>query len=60
MTKLATMFFEEGYEVGFEIGRNKAKQIIAELRQGKSPEEIAETMNVSIDLVLEWKDLLES
>ena len=53
-TDLATMFFEEG----IEKGHNQSKQIISELKKGKAPEEVAETMNVSVDLVVEWKDLL--
>ena len=58
MTKLATMFFEEGIEEGVERERNQSKQIISELKKGKAPEEVAKTMNISVILVQEWKDLL--
>lgn len=53
---------QEGLLEGMQKGRQERdkelKQIVSALKKGKSPDEIADAFNVSIELVHEWKDLL--
>ena len=49
---------EIGIEMGREEERKQSKQIISQLKERKSPEDIADDLGVSLWLVNEWKDML--
>ena len=55
-TAIATL---EAKEEAREEERNQTKQIISELKKGKSPQEVADMLKAPFDLVIEWKDMLE-
>ena len=49
---------EEGRQEGRQEGREQSKQILSELKKGKSPQEVADKLNAPIDLVIEWRNLI--
>ena len=50
--------WEEGWDKGREEGRNQSKQIIYQLKEGKSPEDIANDLDAPLWVVNEWKEML--
>ena len=50
---------EEGREVGREEERDTIKKIVAALKKGILPDEIARSMKVPAENILQWKEILE-